>query len=89
MNRNITIKGSSSDWYDEATFTLKPEHTQPLPTNLVDFADELVENHLKKNTFPSYSHFSTKSHTEGKYINLFFYGSLGFLITMALIYFLR
>ncbi|MHC1748998.1 MAG: hypothetical protein AB9856_11810 [Cellulosilyticaceae bacterium] len=89
MNRYITIKGTTSDWYDEATFVLKSQHTQSIPRDLTHFADELVETHLKTTYLPPRSQQPTSSLHQEKSINLFFYIALGFLFIMILIYFLR
>ncbi|OON97546.1 MAG: hypothetical protein ATN36_03050 [Epulopiscium sp. Nele67-Bin005] len=47
MGKNIKIKGTDSDWYDNVTFCLKDNCTQHVPQNLTQYADELIERHMK------------------------------------------
>ena len=49
MKRQITIDGTKSDWYEKAIFILKEDaNKNKFPKKLSFYADELVENYLKK-----------------------------------------
>lgn len=71
MKKEIIIDGEQSDWYEKAIFILKDEvKNPPLAHKLSSYADELIENYLKKATRGE----SRKSQiTTQRNINLFFY----------------
>ena len=48
MKREIIIDGTASDWFEKATFILKDDSKIQTPNNLVNYAEELIENHMKK-----------------------------------------
>lgn len=48
MKKEIVIDGTASDWFEKATFILKESSVTPLPNNLVDYAENIIENHMKK-----------------------------------------
>jgi len=54
MKKQITIDGENSDWYEKAVFILKDIEAPPIPNNLFLYAENIVENHLKKNPVRSY-----------------------------------
>lgn len=64
MNREIKevrIDGEDSDWYSYAKFVLKPHVTQrQLPDNLIEYADHLIEKHLKLNPVKGYGMYATE-----------------------------
>ncbi len=49
MKKQITIDGENSDWYEKAIFILKDKEPHYVPDNLFLYAEQIVENHLKKN----------------------------------------
>ncbi len=51
MKKEIVIDGKTSDWFEKATFVLKDNHVENLPKDLMYYAEQLVENHMKK--FPA------------------------------------
>lgn len=48
MKKEIIIDGSASDWFEKATFVLKETHVNAMPKDLMNYAEEIVENHMKK-----------------------------------------
>ena len=48
MKKEIIIDGTASDWFEKATFILKETHANAMPKDLMHYAEELVENHMKK-----------------------------------------
>lgn len=48
MKEEIIIDGKTSDWFEKATFILKENHAEDLPKDLMCYAEELVENHMKR-----------------------------------------
>lgn len=48
MKKQITIDGQQSDWFEKAIFVLKESKATPIPNNLFQYAEHLVENQLKK-----------------------------------------
>lgn len=48
MKKEIIIDGSASDWFEKATFILKDTHANVIPKDLMSYAEEIVENHMKK-----------------------------------------
>ena len=48
MKKEIIIDGKASDWFEKATFILKENHVEALPKDLMYYAEQLVENHMKK-----------------------------------------
>ncbi len=74
MKKEIIIDGKQSDWYKKAVFVLKDGvKNPPLPYKLSTYADELIENYLKK-TFNNKEH-RTKDDIQRK-IDIFFYCSI-------------
>lgn len=51
MKKEVIIDGKASDWFEKAIFVLKDTHTEELPKDLFFYAEQLVENHMKK--FPT------------------------------------
>lgn len=84
MKKEIIIDGQQSDWYEKAIFVLKDEvNNPPLEYKLSSYADELVENYLKKIPRAKVMHNKTlynRNHKTSKltqsYIDLFFYFSI-------------
>lgn len=83
MKKYITIDGDSSDWYEKAVFTLKSESASNIPDNLFLYAEQIVENYLKKNSVRS-NQVTTNKRSQTKYIDYFFYVAL-FMCTISLI----
>ncbi len=52
MKKQITIDGQQSDWFEKAIFVLKENKPTPIPNNLFQYAEHLVENQLKKTPIP-------------------------------------
>ena len=48
MKKEIIIDGKTSDWFEKATFVLKENSVEDLPKDLMHYAEQLVENHMKK-----------------------------------------
>ncbi|MDF2877130.1 MAG: hypothetical protein K0S30_226 [Clostridia bacterium] len=48
MKRQVTIDGDKSDWYEKAVFILKEREINNIPDNLFLYAENIIENHLKK-----------------------------------------
>lgn len=48
MKRQVTIDGDKSDWYEKAVFILKEKEINNIPDNLFLYAENIIENHLKK-----------------------------------------
>ena len=48
MKREIIIDGSASDWFEKATFVLKDSKPDNMPKDLTSYAEEIIENHMKK-----------------------------------------
>lgn len=48
MKREIIIDGSASDWFEKATFVLKDSKPNNIPKDLTSYAEEIIENHMKK-----------------------------------------
>lgn len=48
MKKQITIDGQQSDWFEKAIFVLKDNKSTPIPSNLFQYAEHLVENQLKR-----------------------------------------
>ena len=48
MKKEIVIDGTASDWFEKATFILKDSSPSQLPNNLVDYAEEIIETHMKR-----------------------------------------
>ena len=48
MKKEIIIDGKTSDWFEKATFILKENHVEALPKDLMHYAEQLVENHMKR-----------------------------------------
>ena len=48
MKKEIIIDGTKSDWFEKATFILKDNVKLEKPSNLLSYAEELIENHMKK-----------------------------------------
>lgn len=80
MSRKVVVNGKKSDWYESATFVLK-DTTQgcQYPRDLENYAEELIENYLKKG---GRSHQNTDSY---KWIDNFFFISIGILIFISII----
>ncbi len=55
MAQNIYIKGTQNDWYEDATFRVKDEYVNNTPTNLANYADELISNHMKTKGYSEYT----------------------------------
>ena len=64
MKKQITIDGQQSDWFEKAVFVLKENKSTPIPSNLFQYAEHLVENQLKK--MPTTFH-STSKNKEASY----------------------
>ncbi len=62
MKKQITIDGQQSDWFEKAVFVLKESKTTPIPNNLFQYAEHLVENQLKKSPI-SFNQASKKTET--------------------------
>lgn len=78
MSRKVVLDGKSSDWYKRATFILKDqEQTYTYPKNLEIYAEELVENYLKRGgkTSPHIQYY--------KWIDSFFFISIALLIFVS------
>ncbi|MBE6024409.1 MAG: DUF2721 domain-containing protein [Cellulosilyticum sp.] len=50
MKREIVIDGSASDWFEKATFVLKESHQAEMPQDLMTYAEEIIENQMKRGT---------------------------------------
>lgn len=48
MKKEIIIDGTASDWFEKATFILKDSPSVQPPNNLVDYAEAIIENHMKR-----------------------------------------
>lgn len=48
MKKQIILDGEKSDWYEKAIFILKDKEIGPMPEHLFLYAEDLVENHLKR-----------------------------------------
>ena len=47
MGKEIIIDGTTSDWFEKATFILKEDHKETLPKDLTRYAEEIIECHMK------------------------------------------
>ncbi|OOB76793.1 MAG: hypothetical protein BEN19_04020 [Epulopiscium sp. Nuni2H_MBin003] len=54
MAKDIYIKGTDSDWYEDATFRIKDGYIGSTPKNLSLFADELIGKHMKLKGYTEY-----------------------------------
>lgn len=50
MKKQITIDGEKSDWYEKAIFILKDHQPTSMPDNLFLYAEDIVEDYLKKHS---------------------------------------
>ena len=57
MKKQITIDGEGSDWYEKAIFILRDKKESHIPDDLFLYAEQIVENYLKKN--PSAAYFNS------------------------------
>ena len=48
MKKEIIIDGNGSDWFEKATFVLKDSQTNKIPQDLKSYAEEIIENYMKK-----------------------------------------
>lgn len=48
MKKEIMIDGTASDWFEKAIFILKEEDMSKLPNDLMSYAEEIVEQCMKK-----------------------------------------
>lgn len=48
MKKEVTIDGMASDWFEKATFTLKDSGKVAMPKDLTSYAEELIENYMKR-----------------------------------------
>lgn len=58
MEKNIIIEGKTNDWYEKAIFVLKDPQTTKVPTNLVAYAEDLLEKRLKTGNYISANPFA-------------------------------
>ncbi|WP_010167032.1 hypothetical protein [Candidatus Epulonipiscium viviparus] len=54
MTKNIYIKGTNSDWYEDVTFRIKDKHIVKSTQNLSAYADELIGKHMKLRGYTEY-----------------------------------
>ncbi|MGL5674866.1 MAG: hypothetical protein ACRDDX_00450 [Cellulosilyticaceae bacterium] len=95
MERRIRVHGEESDWYKEAVFVLRDEVTQaPSSLNLVHYAEELLEKQMKLRGPLSYyeakqgSQNARANEASKRWIDYFFWGSIGLLGVVTCIYIL-
>lgn len=100
MKKNIIIEGHKSDWYEKAVFILKDSKNTQIPSDLVTYADDILEKRLKTGKYtyhPSqidkYTAFNasppqTKKTFHWNWIDDFFGISLGILGISIIFYFL-
>lgn len=78
MRKKIILDGKNSDWYKRATFILKDqEQPYTYPKSLEMYAEELIENYLKRGGK------SNPPHKHYKWIDRFFFISIGLLIFVS------
>ncbi|ONI42421.1 hypothetical protein AN639_11605 [Candidatus Epulonipiscium fishelsonii] len=87
MERKIRVQGIQSDWFEDAVFTVKEENLKDVPYNLCNYAEELIERHMKlKGYSEGFIKTSWKNKTVEKKIDLFFKLSLLFLMITVIMY---
>lgn len=89
MGKEIRVDGGQSDWYKEAIFILKEESQDDMrPKNLVDYADQLIEKHMKLGTGKKIACCKAHFIEKGRWIDYFFWGSIIFLVVVCILYFI-
>ncbi len=68
MKKQITIDGKQSDWFEKAVFVLKEKEVAQLPANLFLYAEHLVENQLKKNSYKNFPTYKPIDEQQGDYL---------------------
>ena len=93
MERRIKVYGEKSDWYKEAIFTLKePKSSEKLPHNLVEYAEQLIETHMKKGMLKVYEGTQKKTYPPRKtvkkwdWIDTLFWGSIILFLIVCVLY---
>ncbi|OON90813.1 MAG: hypothetical protein ATN32_03150 [Candidatus Epulonipiscium fishelsonii] len=47
MVKKVRVQGINNDWFEDAIFTVKEENIKNVPYSLCNYAEELIENHMK------------------------------------------
>ncbi len=54
MAKDIYLKGTNDDWYEDVTFRLKDNYVNNTPKNLANYADDLISKHMKLKGYTEY-----------------------------------
>ncbi len=54
MAKDIYIKGTDADWYEDVTFRVKDSYIDSRPKNLANYADDLIGTHMKLRGYNEY-----------------------------------